>query len=117
MKYATLALAGFILLLLALCLGLLRQPGLAQPALTRSATQPLYQVDLNQAEVAELALLPGVGPALAQTIVTDRQTNGPFRQAQDVRRVQGIGAIKWQNLQPYVTCGPSPETTRQGSSN
>jgi competence protein ComEA len=49
-------------------------------------------VNLNSADAATLAKeLDGVGPAKAQAIVEDRQKNGPFRSAEDLLKVDGIG--------------------------
>jgi competence protein ComEA len=49
-------------------------------------------VNVNTADAATLAKeLDGVGPARAQAIVDYRQKNGPFRTADDLLKVQGIG--------------------------
>lgn len=49
-------------------------------------------VNVNTADAATLAKeLDGVGPAKAQAIVEYRQKNGPFRAADDLLRVDGIG--------------------------
>lgn len=49
-------------------------------------------VNVNTADVSTLAEeLDGVGPAKAQAIVEYRQKNGPFRTADDLLKVQGIG--------------------------
>lgn len=52
---------------------------------------PAHRVDLATADAAEIATLPGVGPALAARIVADRATRGPFRSVEDLARVAGIG--------------------------
>ncbi len=49
------------------------------------------KVDINQADAAELATLPGVGPAVAQRIVDDRRTLGLFQSCADLERVPGVG--------------------------
>ena len=36
--------------------------------------------------------MPGVGPSLAKRLVDARTSQGPFRSAQDLRRVKGVGA-------------------------
>lgn len=49
-------------------------------------------VNLNSADAATLAKeLDGIGPAKAQAIVEYRQKNGPFRSAEDLLKVDGIG--------------------------
>jgi competence ComEA-like helix-hairpin-helix protein len=51
-------------------------------------------LDANHASVAELASLPGVGPALAKRIVEAR----PFATVEDVARVRGIGRRRLARL-------------------
>ena len=49
-------------------------------------------VNVNTADASTLAQeLDGIGPAKAQAIVEYRQKNGPFRTAEDLLKVQGIG--------------------------
>ncbi len=48
-------------------------------------------IDLNQADVAQLEELPGVGPVLAERIVAHRDANGPFGSLEDLLDVPGIG--------------------------
>jgi competence protein ComEA len=48
-------------------------------------------VDVNTADAKTLQLLDGVGPAKAQAIIEYRQANGPFKTADELARVQGIG--------------------------
>ena len=50
-------------------------------------------VNVNTADAATLAAeLDGIGPAKAQAIVDYRTEHGPFRAAEDLLKVQGIGA-------------------------
>jgi competence protein ComEA len=60
-------------------------------------------VDLNSATAADLEQLPGVGPATAQAIVDDRDSNGPFASVDDLDRVRGIGPAKLDALRDLVT--------------
>lgn len=62
-------------------------------------------VDLNTATAEELDELPGIGPSTAQKIVSDREANGPFATPEDLMRVPGIGAAKFEALKDLVTCG------------
>jgi len=49
-------------------------------------------VNVNTADAATLAReLDGIGAAKAEAIVEYRQQNGPFRSAEDLLKVQGIG--------------------------
>ena len=61
------------------------------------------QVNINTATVQQLQLLPRVGPALAQRIVDFRTANGPFKGAEELTRVKGIGEKSFARLQPYVS--------------
>ena len=49
-------------------------------------------VNVNTADAATLAAeLTGVGPALAAAIISDREANGAFPNAEALMRVKGIG--------------------------
>jgi competence protein ComEA len=49
-------------------------------------------VNVNTADASTLAReLDGIGPVKAQAIVEYRQKNGPFRAAEDLLKVDGIG--------------------------
>lgn len=61
------------------------------------------KVDLNSASESELDTLPGVGPSTAAKIVADREQNGPFGSPEDLMRVAGIGAKKFESLKELVT--------------
>jgi competence protein ComEA len=61
------------------------------PAEAHGTTLP-NTVDVNLATVADLVGLPGIGPARARAIVAFRESNGPFRQLDDLRRVPGFPA-------------------------
>jgi len=65
--------------------------------------QPTGPVDVNRASVSELDALPGVGPATAAAIVTERERNGPFVGVDDLERVPGIGPAKLAAMRELVT--------------
>ena len=49
-------------------------------------------VDVNTADAKTLAKeLDGIGMSKAQAIVEHRKANGPFKSAEDLARVKGIG--------------------------
>ncbi|MBN1628178.1 MAG: helix-hairpin-helix domain-containing protein [Thermoleophilia bacterium] len=59
-------------------------------------------VSLNSGTLAELDALPGVGPAIAQQIITYRENNGPFTSVDQLTDVPGIGPAKLEQLRPLV---------------
>lgn len=67
-------------------------------------------VNINTADAAKLASeLQGVGPALAEAIVADRQANGNFTKPEELMRVKGIGArIIEMNKGNILVADPAP---------
>lgn len=59
-------------------------------------------VSLNQATDAELEELPGVGPVLAERIVSHRDSHGPFQTVEDLLQVPGIGEAKLASIRDLV---------------
>jgi len=59
-------------------------------------------VNINNADAAQLALLPRVGPSVAGRIVDYRKQNGAFKKAEDLMLVQGIGEKTFELIKPYV---------------
>lgn len=59
-------------------------------------------ININQATVADLDRLPGVGPSTAQAIVDHRTRNGPFASVDDLLAVRGIGPAKLAELRALV---------------
>jgi competence protein ComEA len=66
-----------------------------------------FQVDINQADWPELAMLPGIGKTLADRIVASRRERGPFLDHGDLRRVRGIGPKTLDGMRPYLR--PMPD--------
>lgn len=60
-------------------------------------------LDVNRATAEQLEELPGVGPATATAIITERERNGPFVDVDDLDRVPGIGPAKLAALRDLVT--------------
>jgi competence protein ComEA len=64
-------------------------------------------VNLNTATPEILALLPGVGPAKAQSILAYR-TRHPFRTVDELVRIKGIGRKMVRRLRPHLAvAGPT----------
>lgn len=51
-------------------------------------------VDVNRATEGELEALPGIGPAIAQAIVAERERRGGFSSVEELLEVRGIGEAK-----------------------
>lgn len=62
-----------------------------------------HPININTATAAELQELPGIGPAMAEKIISYRQENGGFQAPDDLRNVKGIGDKKMEKLQPLVS--------------
>jgi len=61
-----------------------------------------FTLDINSAEAAELAQLPGVGPALARRVIDHRQAHGPFLTPDAILDVPGIGEATLDRIRPYL---------------
>lgn len=62
-------------------------------------------VNINTATQAELESLQGIGPAKAKAIVDHRKKNGPFKSADDLQNVNGIGPATMKRLRKDLTVG------------
>ena len=63
---------------------------------------PGEPIDLNNAGLAALDSLPGIGPATARAILEERARRGGFRSTRDLLRVPGIGEGRFARLKDHV---------------
>jgi len=82
-----------------------RRPPGRPPA--RHSGAPTARVDVNRASADELLTLPGVGPALAQRILEEREKQ-MFTSLDDLVRVRGIGKATIERLRPHASVGGRP---------
>jgi competence ComEA-like helix-hairpin-helix protein len=61
-----------------------------------------FTVNVNAAGAAELAQLPGLGPATAQRIVEHRRDRGPFTSLEGLLDVPGIGPATLEQMRPHL---------------
>lgn len=59
-------------------------------------------IDLNAASLEDLEKLPGIGPVLAERILTFREESKGFGEIEELQDVEGIGEKTFAKLEPYV---------------
>jgi competence ComEA-like helix-hairpin-helix protein len=74
-----------------------------KPVETPTSAANLTPINLNTASAAELERLPGVGPVLAERIITYRKEHGRFRRAEHLLIVRGISDRKFRELRALVS--------------
>lgn len=60
------------------------------------------KLSINEAEAQELESLPGIGPALAERIVSYRSKYGKFQSLDDLKKVKGIGDRLLSRISPFL---------------
>lgn len=63
------------------------------------------KININSAPSEELQKLPQIGPKVAQRIIDFRKQNGPFKKAEELMKVQGIGEKTYAKLKDLITVG------------
>jgi competence protein ComEA len=66
-------------------------------------------VDINASSAEELQRLPGIGPVLAERIVTYRVEHGPFGSVEELIAVNGIGEHTVDGLRDQATVAPADQ--------
>lgn len=90
-------------------LALTSWPALQAQSKAPAKTESRKVVNLNTADASQLALLPRIGPSVAQRILAFRKEHGAFKSADDLLLVRGIGEKTYALIKPYVAV--SGETT------
>ncbi len=70
-------------------------------------------INVNSASAEQIALLPRVGPKLADRVVEYRKTNGPFKKIEDLMEVKGVGEKLFVVLRPHLTVSGSTTLTQK----
>ncbi len=80
------------------------------PAVAARAGEVMDSIDPNGATAAQLAELPGIGPAKAGDIVAYRASvDAPaFASPGDLARIRGIGPVTVEKTAPFLHFPPRP---------
>ena len=86
---------------LALCLGL----ALSSVSVLAQKSNPVTteKVNLNSATAEQLQSLPGIGPAIAKSIIEHRTKIGKFSRIEELINVKGIGEKKFQKIKDRLS--------------
>lgn len=88
------------------------KPTPAPGSAPHSASSKSAKVDLNTADHATLETLPGVGPAVATSIIAAR----PFASVNELEKVSGIGPARMKQLKGLVTVSKSTAVAARSTS-
>ncbi|OGR18278.1 MAG: hypothetical protein A2X81_02440 [Desulfobacterales bacterium GWB2_56_26] len=63
---------------------------------------------LNSADKEMLMTVKGIGPTLAESIITYRQNYGPLKNIEDLTKIPGVGTKRAASLAPFLLLGEAP---------
>lgn len=61
---------------------------------TKKKPKISFPIAINTASLEVLCAIPGVGPKMAEKIITYRKTHGPLKKEADLLKISGIGKKK-----------------------
>ena len=76
---------------------------LAKPAKEVVESQSLEVISINKASSEDLQKIRGIGPSLAERIISYRDANGGFKSTEELKQVRGIGDLKFEKIKSQVT--------------
>jgi competence protein ComEA len=65
--------------------------------------EPRKLVDINTANVEELAALPAIGRTRAEMIVRMRGQNGPFKKIEELRALPRLSRKQFEQIRKFAT--------------
>lgn len=75
---------------------------------TTATTRPtaVEKIDVNTADEATLAAVPGITPEMASAIVAKRDRIGRYENLYQLDDIDGMTAKKWKDITQYLTVLP-----------
>ncbi len=67
-----------------------------------NSEQKTGKININSASQEDLQKINGVGPSLAQKIIQYRNSNGKFKNIEDLLNVSGIGEKKFEGIKEFI---------------
>jgi competence protein ComEA len=67
------------------------------------SAQEAAKININQANVEQIAQLERIGPKYAERIVQFRDEHGPFKNPEDIMQVKGIGPKTFELNKDRIT--------------
>jgi len=59
-------------------------------------------ININTAEEKDLIAIKGIGPVLANEIISYRENNGLFISKEEIMKVKGIGPKKYEKIKDFI---------------
>src|ERR1700732_3682218 len=88
---------------------------LAAGTLAATKKPPPQPINLNAATSEELQLVPGIGPATAEKILTMRKSYGAFKSVDDLLAIRGIGKKRLEKMRKYLIAGRPIAASKPGA--
>lgn len=60
------------------------------------------KININKATSEELQKVSGIGPSLAEKIISYRNSNGKFNSIEDLKNISGIGDKKFETIKEHL---------------
>ena len=70
---------------------------------SKSLVPTAQRININQATLAELTTLPGIGPVIAGRIVDYRKNNPPFRKVEELLIIKGISKDRLDRIRNRIS--------------